>query len=490
MSRKILNRKTEEILDKVYSRVSQNVSFELMLNTTLLDVGIGAIGPTIEQLFRIGIKRAHLFDNKLVNLKNIVAQNFDHSDQGTTKPQALKKRLNECQFEKDNPNIPPLEISTYGDFLAVSDDEIERIILKEKSDGRMVIMVMASDYHPVQARGNRIALKHNIPVFWVGIYRMGQAGEIVFYVPGHDLPCYRCITESRYGFFDKNRLTDHLRGDNTGAGRSAGLPMAASFIDSVLAHLIIGYIHCEIETNQHGKLFRRLLAEKRNFIQCQLDPDYMLNDSENIFSQIQGPDLIAFNTIFQQEKRKFDCIDCREFAIDSVWKNTDYTKENYHETLIWFTMWERGFGHGLSKYDHPLLKEYESYFPEWEELLNSKLLAEGDFELIIERNDKEVFKINVGQGPTKKGIRNVKPGTYVVRSSANSILWQGELLEKELVWTQAFPEEPLQLAADTGEIFLHPTKEINLLNNKISIRVFPEIESGRLELEIKNNDLS
>ena len=122
--------------------------------------------------------------------------------------------------------------------------------------------------------------------------------------------------------------------------------------------------------------------------------------------------------------------------------------------------------------------------------MNSKLLAEGDFELIIERNDKEVFKINVGQGPTKKGIRNVKPGTYVVRSSANSILWQGELLEKELVWTQAFPEEPLQLAADTGEIFLHPTKEINLLNNKISIRVFPEIESGRLELEIKNNDLS
>ena len=56
-------------------------------------------------------------------------------------------------------------------------------------------------------------------------------------MPGYDLPCYRCITESRYEFFDKNRLSDHLRGDNTGAGRSAGLPMAASFIDAVLAHL-------------------------------------------------------------------------------------------------------------------------------------------------------------------------------------------------------------------------------------------------------------
>ena len=488
MSRIILKRKIKEALDELYCRVSQNVHFELMANTTMLFIGTGAIGPLVEQLVRLCIKHVYLFDNKYVQRKNIIAQNFNHSDEGISKPQALKKRLLECQFEKDNPEVPPLEVSTQGDFLAVTDDEMEQIILKEKSKGRSVILIMASDYHPVQARGNRIALKHNIPAFWVGIYRMGKAGEIIFYVPGYDLPCYRCVTESRYEFFDKNRLSAHLGGDSSGAGKSAGLPMAASYIDSVLAHLIIGYIHRKIKTNQHGKLFLRLLSEKRNFVQCQLDPDYMLNDTENIFSQIQGPDLITFNTIFQREQSKTDCLDCSSIA-KSVWKHTDYTKENYRENIELFSAIDSAFAHGY-QFEHRLLKEYEGYFPEWEKVSNSKLISKDHFEILIERNDKAIFKVKINEGQIKETIRNVKPGRYVFRSISNSILWQGELYKDELLWAEAFPEEPLLLAADTGETSLHPTKEIKLLNDKITVHVFPEIESGRLELEIKNNDYS
>jgi hypothetical protein len=212
----------------------------------------------------------------------------------------------------------------------------------------------------------------NIAVFWVGIYRMGKAGEIIFFVPGKDLPCYRCLTESRYQFFDKNRLANHIKGDLNGSGNSSGLPFAATFIDAVLSHLVIGYIHRDIEANQHAKLFRRLLKEKRNLIQCQLDPDYMLNDSENIFAQIQGPDQIAFNTIFQAEARKLDCIDCRKPIAGLTWQNTDYTKENYHDFLQKFSLAESAFCHGAS-YRHPLLDTYKDLFPIWEDL-SSKMI--------------------------------------------------------------------------------------------------------------------
>lgn len=483
MGQIILKPKTNEALNELYSRVSQNVHFESMVNTSILFVGTGAIGPLVEQFVRLGIRRVYLFDNKLVQRKNMIVQNFDHSDEGVPKPQALKKRLTACQFEKNNPGIPPLEICTYGDFLAVTDHEIDKIILKEKSEGRVVIWVMASDYHPVQARGNRIGLKHNVSVFWVGIYRMGKAGEIIFHVPGYDLPCYRCITESRYLFFDKNRLSDHLRGDSTGAGRSSGLPMAASFIDAVLAHLIIGYIHHKIETNHHGKLFRRLSAEKRNFIQCQLDPDYMLNDSENIFSQIRGPDLIAFNTLFQQEQTKTDCLDCSSVA-KSVWKFTDYTKEKYSEYLKDVSDVLSAFTHGGIRSEHRLLREYESYFPIWERALISGATVEGRFEIKIERNNKGIFRENISHEQNRRTIRNVIPGSYTIKLNEDSILWQGELKKDELLWVEAFPEEPLKLAADTGELSPRSTLDINLLNDKIRFRVFPGIESGRLELEI------
>ena len=354
--------KLVQTLNTRYTRESRNVNFDLMINTSIFFVGTGASGPMIEQFNKIGIKRLFLFDLDIVEINNLTSQNFTVNDIGLNKAEALKCRLESCEFERGNPDIPALEVKTYGDFLAISDDEINSIIAEEKAKGQQVILVLASDYHPVQARGNRIAKKFDIPVFWVGIYRMGKAGEIIFYIPGNDLPCYRCITETRYQFFDKNHLANHLENDYSGSGRSSGLPMAATFIDSILAHLIIGFIHSDVEDNQHGKLFRRLLGEKRNFIQCQLDPEYMLNGDEDIFPQIQGPDMIAFNTIFQHEERSFNCIDCH---YKNIWEHTDYTKENYRLALEKFSEWTSAFMHG-GVFHHPLLSEYDGFFADWE----------------------------------------------------------------------------------------------------------------------------
>ncbi len=365
-----LNSKLKSTLDHRYQRVSHNVDFHRMVTTTVFCIGTGAIGPAVEQWVRLGITCLYLFDTKRVRKKNLVAQNFRHSDIGNLKPEALKGRLQECQLEKDNPAVPDLKVHTYGDFLAISDSEIETILKTEKAKGREIVMVMASDYHPVQARGSRIALKYGIAVFWVGIYRMGQAGEIIYYIPGHELPCYRCITETRYNFFDTNRLVQHINGEPGGSGRSSGLPMAASFIDAVLSHLIIGYIHRDIETNPHGKLFRRILNEKRNLIQCQLDPDYRLNNSENIFAQIQGKDQIAFNTLFQVEPRNQECIECRSFSGNYVWQSTDYTQENYRHALESFSRLQAHSLHDKA-YKHPLLDTYGDYFQLWEEALST-----------------------------------------------------------------------------------------------------------------------
>jgi hypothetical protein len=148
--------------------------------------------------------------------------------------------------------------------------------------------------------------------------------------------------------------------------------MAASFIDAVLSHLIIGYIHRNIVENQHGRLYRRILEEKRNLIQCQLDPDYRLNDTENIFSQLKGPEQLAFNTIFQAESRDLCCVDCHFGHGYPSWESTDYTKENYRKFLENFSSFESAFLHGLS-FRHPLLETYADMFPVWEQALSTSL---------------------------------------------------------------------------------------------------------------------
>jgi hypothetical protein len=159
-----------------------------------------------------------------------------------------------------------------------------------------------------------------------------------------------------------------LKGDFSGSGKSMGLPMAATLVDAILGHLVNGYIHRKVEENQHGKLFRKLLNEKRNFIQCQLDPDYLLNGNENIFAQIQDPDMIAFNTIFQQENKKQDCPDCLPYRRGKqIWRHTDYTKENYREILQRLSAMETSADNG-KPYRHPLLKQYADLFPVWEKI--------------------------------------------------------------------------------------------------------------------------
>lgn len=473
MEGSVINDRALEELNARYSRESNNIRFDLALNTTLANVGLGASGPMIERFGKLGIKRQHLFDNDIVETKNLPSQSYKITDVGVKKAEATKKILEDCEFEKGNANLPLLEIFTYGDFLKISDDEMEKIIKCEREKGHEIIFIITTDYHPANARACRIALRFEVPVFWALLYRMGMAGEIIFYLPGHDLPCYRCITESRYIFFDKNRLLNHLKNDFSGSGKSMGLPMAATMVDSILAHLVVGYIHRNIKENQHGRLFRKLLREKRNFIQCQLDPDYRLNDSEDIFSQIQAPELIAFNTIFQQENKKQDCLDCRKFNNNWVWKNTDYTKENYRNVLEKFSMWEAGLS-PHSDYVHPLLYKYKNLFPQWKKY-SEEFSFDGDesFRIFIERDGIVIDSIIMTNMDDIKHINNIIPGLYTIKIDNDQTIWCGEFTEQHLIWNSAFPERPLELAADTGNSKAESTLKLKLFNGQLIISILP-----------------
>ena len=167
MKESVIDDRTLDELNARYFRESKNVCFDLMLNTTFVNVGLGASGPMIEQFARLGIRRFHLFDNDIVETKNLLSQSYKDKDVGVKKAEATKKILKDCEFEKGNVNLPSLEIITYGDFLEISDDEMERIIQCEREKGREIIFIITTDYHPADARASRIALRFEVPVFWV-----------------------------------------------------------------------------------------------------------------------------------------------------------------------------------------------------------------------------------------------------------------------------------------------------------------------------------
>jgi hypothetical protein len=104
-------------------------------------------------------------------------------------------------------------------------------------------------------------------------------------------------------------------------------------------------------------------------------------------------------------------------------------------------------------------------------------------EIIIERNGENIYSIPVESDSFSEKIQNIKPGQYEVRINTGRTLWQEELTERDLVWTAAFPETDMALAADTGDHAEHLTREIKLLEGELILRVIPELDSGCIELE-------
>jgi hypothetical protein len=109
----------------------------------------------------------------------------------------------------------------------------------------------------------------------------------------------------------------------------------------------------------------------------------------------------------------------------------------------------------------------------------------GQMEIVVVKNGDVIESFPLKPPPFIKSVRDVTPGSYEVKLSSGRVIWEGDLNVNDLLWAAAFPEQKLDMAADTDDTFKRPTRELRLLDGELTIRVFPEIESGRIEFEIK-----
>ena len=65
------------------------------------------------------------------------------------------------------------------------------------------------------------------------------------------------------------------------------------------------------------------------------------------------------------------------------------------------------------------------------------------------------------------------------------MLWDGSLKDSDLVWQCAFPDQSLDLAADTEAPVGKYTVEKQLLDGEVRFRVVPGIETGRIEIQLE-----
>lgn len=86
--------------------------------------------------------------------------------------------------------------------------------------------------------------------------------------------------------------------------------------------------------------------------------------------------------------------------------------------------------------------------------------------------------------PGRHTIADIRPGHYGLRMDTGLIIWEGELTTKDLIWSQAFGGRSLELAAKAGGIQQRPPNTIHVPHAGVTLRLFPGLESGSLEIEL------
>jgi hypothetical protein len=107
-------------------------------------------------------------------------------------------------------------------------------------------------------------------------------------------------------------------------------------------------------------------------------------------------------------------------------------------------------------------------------------------ELDIIRDETIVAIVILDTQPAFHHVSDILPGAYTFTLGSGRVLWEVVLAEKDLLLTKADPGRNLSLAADTGEKHkVRPTREISVLGGEIVFRVFPGLENGRIEIEMR-----
>lgn len=82
-----------------------------------------------------------------------------------------------------------------------------------------------------------------------------------------------------------------------------------------------------------------------------------------------------------------------------------------------------------------------------------------------------------------RSLGQITPGSYLLRLNTGLVIWEGQLTDRDLLWTEAFGRKNLATAAETAEVPGPVTRTIDLLGGEAILRICAGPECGGIKLE-------
>lgn len=132
------------------------------------------------ELARTGIGKFVLVDNDILEYHNLCRHQCSISEVGEYKVDALKRRILEIN--------PSAEVEPIVSTVEMLDRPVfDTFCLKEQT-----VLIGCADNRSADVYANSISVMYGIPFLSIGFWERAFAGEIFYYLPRKNMPCYKC----------------------------------------------------------------------------------------------------------------------------------------------------------------------------------------------------------------------------------------------------------------------------------------------------------
>ena len=259
------------IYQSIFSRNSGILETDVMNTKCAVIIGCGSVGSLVAlELARAGVGKFVLCDADTLEYHNVCRHQCGIEDVGDLKVNALKRKILNI--------YPRADVRTFGGII----QNIPKDTLDEMCSPMETIFVGCGDNRAADVYANKIAIYYEAAFISIGFWERAYSGEIFYYIPHRNMPCYQCALGS--GDLSRRVEANHHVYSNQenveGLKFEPGISVDINFITSIGIKLILDILNL----NNSDHIPRLLNNLKQYTLVCNTSDPRIGGEMVEIFS--------------------------------------------------------------------------------------------------------------------------------------------------------------------------------------------------------------
>ena len=260
------------LLQNIYSRNSGILESSIMKDKCAFILGCGSVGSLVTlELARAGVGKFILIDSDILEYHNLCRHQCSIMDVGQYKVYALERRIKEIN--------PTAQVLCFPKIV----EQVDSKIFDDHCKPNETILVGCADNRTSDVYANSIALLHGVPFISIGFWERAFAGEIFYWLPDENMPCYKCALGDG-GALSQRKSTNRrfyiTQEDLSKANFEPGISVDINFVTTIGIKLIL-----DILNRGNDEFTPRLLGHLQQFtLVCNTNNPKIGGDDAELFS--------------------------------------------------------------------------------------------------------------------------------------------------------------------------------------------------------------